>query len=368
MKPVYLVLLLLGVMGGPAASHGSLVIEGSQPSRQSNASPNLQATATSPGGLLLPLSPTSTPPQETHTLVPDSGCCTSVFWSPDSLWVAYVAKPEGPRAAGIYGAAADGTGVRRLFSRVGLLSPDWALMAYPEEEKTILMSTASGRKWVVPAAGRAVRFSPSGGKIIWEIGSSTYAQLDLRRRAIWMADVDGSDALRVVSTYGGGFVGWTAGETILLVSGKLSAYDPRGVWSVPLNATPPWLLFEADRVRDPLLSPDGTWLAFYVAYDTDPARDGLWLVKTDGTQQHQLPVFGAYHWRSGDQLLVVPQDLSSETMQVVQVDAPSGAVAKLPLAGPALAISANDWQPSPDGRWLAYVSGDTGGLMLAPLP
>jgi hypothetical protein len=274
---------------------------------------------------------------------------------------------KGARAAGIYGAAVDGTGVRRLYSRVGQLSPDWSLMAYPDDDKTILMSTASGRKWVVPAAGKAVWFSPSRDRLVWETGSSMYAHLDLRRRAIWMANVDGSQALKAVTTFGGGFIGWTADEAHLLVSGRLSASDPRGIWVIPLDGAPPWLLFAADHIRDPLLSPDGSWLAFYLAFGPDPSQDGLWLVKTDGTEQHHLPVFGAYRWRANDQLLVIPQNLAGE-LPMLQIDAPSGESRRLALPRGVLSISANDWQPSPDGRWLAYVAAGTGALMLTALP
>ncbi len=368
MKPSLMLILGLIVLSGPLARPAAAEFEAEAARAQPAATPSPQPPGSASGPLLLPVIPTATPQSAVLPLVPEADCCTGVFWSPDSVWVAYVARPKGARAAGIYGAAVDGSGVRRLYSRVGLLSPDWSLMAYPDDGKTILMSTASGRKWVLPAAGKAVWFSPSKDRIIWETGSSTYAHLDLRRRAIWMANIDGSRALKAVTTYGGGFIGWTAAEANLLVSGRLSAYDPRGVWVIPLDASPPWLLFEADRIRDPLLSPDGAWLAFYLAFGADAAQDGLWLVKTDGSQQHHLPIFGAYRWRSGDQLLVIPQTMPPGELELLQVDAPSGESKRLTLAEPGLLISANDWQPSPDGRWLAYVSADGGGLMLAPLP
>lgn len=368
MRLRFLLIAWLMVIAGPLAGPAAASFD-AEPGRPQPASTPSPPPAGSPSGaLLLPVSPTGTPPPGVRALVPEAGCCTGVFWSPDSVWVAYVARPKSARAAGIYGAAVDGTGVRRLYSRVGLLSPDWALMAYPDDGKTILMSTASGRKWVVPAAGNAVRFSPSRDRIIWETGSSTYAHLDLRRRAIWMANVDGSRAIKAVTTYGGGFIGWTADEANLLVSGRLSAYDPRGVWVIPLDASPPWLLFAADQIHDPLLSPDGAWLAFYQAFGADASQDGLWIVKTDGSQQHHLPYFGAYRWRSGDQLLVIAQAMEPDDPELLQVDAPSGESRRLAAFEQGASIAANDWQPSPDGRWLAFVSADGGGLMLAPLP
>jgi len=362
-------MLALGLisLSGLVAKPGPAGAVGEARRLQPAMTPVPTVTPSSAEGLLLPVQPTATPPIIALSLVPGPACCTGVSWSPDSARIAFVAKPKGARAAGIYGAAVDGTGVRRLYSRVGLLSPDWSLMAYPDDDKTILMSTASGRKWVVPAAGKAVWFSPSRDRLVWETGSSTYAHLDLRRRAIWMANIDGSQALKAVTTFGGGFIGWTADEASLLVSGRLSASDPRGIWVIPLDGSPPWLLFAADRIRDPLLSPDGSWLAFYLAFGPDPAQDGLWLVKTDGTGQHQLPVFGAYRWRAEDQLLVIPQNLDGE-LPMLQIDAPSGESRRLALPPGVLSISANDWQPSPDGRWLAYVSAETGALMLTALP
>jgi Tol biopolymer transport system component len=163
-------------------------------------------------------------------------------------------------------------------------------------------------------------------------------------------------------------MGWTADEANLLVSGRLSALDPRGIWVIPLDASPPWLLFEADRIHAPLLSPDGTWLAFYLAFGADASQDGLWIVKTDGSQQHHLPNFGSYRWRSGDQLLVIPQAMEPDEPELLQVDASSGESRRLTPFEWGASIGANDWQPSPDGRWLAFVSADGAGLMLAPLP
>ena len=68
-----------------------------------------------------------------------------------------------------------------------------------------------------------------------------------------------------------------------------------------------------------MLSPSGQWIVYYITFDADPSKNGLWLVRTDGSERRQLDreVFGAYQWREGargqchrgprsDPLLVVP--------------------------------------------------------------
>ena len=47
-------------------------------------------------------------------------------------------------------------------------------------------------------------------------------------------------------------------------------------------------LARANRLRDPSLSPSGKWLVFYSTFDPDPTRNGLWLVRTDGSESRQL--------------------------------------------------------------------------------
>jgi hypothetical protein len=64
----------------------------------------------------------------------------------------------------------------------------------------------------------------------------------------------------------------------------------------------------AERLRGGLLSQDGAWLAYYVALDEDPAQNGLWLVRSDGSTRRKLDrdLFGAYQWRDAGRLLVIP--------------------------------------------------------------
>ncbi len=366
MRALSAVFLLLALLAAPTWTGAGSPGPAQETSPDSGAVPGPTATATSP--ILLPSAPTPTPPAGERILVDESWCCTRLFWSPDSLWVAFVAKPKGVTEAGIFGAAVDGTGVRRLFPIVGALAPDWSAMAYPREGKTIVQDTATGRRWAVPSGGKAVRFSPSGLKMAWESGSDGFTHLDLRRRVVWLADRTGSNVQRIVTTYGGGLVGWSVGEANLLVSGRLSADGPSGLWSIPLAGGDPQLLVGVEGVRDPLLSPDSSWVAFYVAFGADPSQDGVWLVKTDGSAAKRLDLFGAYRWRSSDQLLLIPLDLAAPQVELIQINAASGAEARLPLPGSTVDIAGGDWQPSPDGNWIAYVSAQQGEVRLVPLP
>lgn len=44
-------------------------------------------------------------------------------------------------------------------------------------------------------------------------------------------------------------------------------------------------LARAERLRGQVLSPSGQWIVYYITFDDNPAQNGLWLVRTDGSQR-----------------------------------------------------------------------------------
>ena len=94
-----------------------------------------------------------------------------------------------------------------------------------------------------------------------------------------------------------------------------------------------------------------------MAFSGDPAQDGLWLIRTDGSSARRLDVFGAYAWRSEGRLLLIPIDLTTPVHRLLEVDAAGGTTR--PLTDPAvtpLKIDGGNWALSPDGNRFAFVA------------
>jgi hypothetical protein len=111
-------------------------------------------------------------------------------------------------------------------------------------------------------------------------------------------------------------------------------------------------------------------VAYYITFDTDTSRSGIWVQRTDGSGARKLDLWGAYQWRDESHLLAIPMRKPGETaFEVWEVDAASGASRKLTDAATTpLLILNGDWRVSPDGRYVVYVSSADRNLWLLGLP
>jgi Tol biopolymer transport system component len=299
----------------------------------------------------------------------EGGCCPYPSWSPDSLWVPFLDRPGPYEPTGLYAVAASGGEVAFIVERAGTFSRDWSRVAYIDGGRTFVERWVNGERWEIPNEGRSIRFSPSGQMIMWEVTSRGIEYPDLRQKAIWLANSDGTDAREVVSIMGGDFVGWVNGEQAIIVTGRLAPYGPSGIWRISIVDGAGQLFLEMDRVRSPLMSLKGDWIAFMVAFDTQEERNGLWVMRTDGSFSKKLEMFGAYRWRREGVLLVIPLDLESPGPTLWQVDVLSGETWRLiDPSITSLQIASNDWQPSPDGEKIVFRSAEDQNLWVLELP
>jgi hypothetical protein len=130
-----------------------------------------------------------------------------------------------------------------------------------------------------------------------------------------------------------------------LFNGRLSPEEEEQgfyVWSPQDGSTTE--LARGSRLRGSVLSMQGTWLAYLVTLDEDPADNGLWLANTHTGERKRLDLFGAYRWRDDGRILVVPLDLSSQYHSLWELDAASGEAHPLtdPCCDP-LRIANGDW-------------------------
>ena len=300
--------------------------------------------------------------------ITEDGCCPYPQWSSDSEWVMFFDAGESGDAPGLYSVPREGGSPTLLTSRIGVYSRDWSLVAYPEASMVYIERWVVSDRWTVPSPGRRILFSPDGKKIAWEVGSRDIRHQDLIQRAIWLAETDGSSTREVVTVNGGHFIGWSAGEDTILVFGRLAPDGPAGIWRVSTDDGAGHLLFEVERPRDLLISPKGGWLAFFVTFENQPDRNGLWIISVDGSVKRHYPFIGAYRWRTEGQLLVIPQDLDAPGAYLWQIDVSEDLVwESTDPSFTLLPIASNDWEPSPDGSEIVFRSYEDRNLWVFPL-
>ena len=188
---------------------------------------------------------------------------------------------------------------------------------------------------------------------------------------MWVSKVDGSDARRLSTIYGGGANGWFPdNEHILLTgrAGQIGEDETMVVFSL-LDGSMIELAQE-NRLRGGLISPAGTWVVYLTTFTGEVEKDGLWVVRSDGAERRKLPFYGPYHWLDDNHLIFIPTRSSpGEGFALWQINVETGETARLtdPETIP-ISIEGGDWALSPDGKKVVYVSAVDQNLWLIILP
>lgn len=289
----------------------------------------------------------------------------------------FIDKPSPDAPVGIWGVDVtrpDPT-PELVTERIAFYTADLAFLVELSQDTTVIerladpLTGTGGARWTVPAEGRPVSISPGRKRIAWQVSDD---DLPFERRVtqVWVANLDGSDAQPAATLPRGGFSGWVS-DDVLLLSGRESLESREHIlYTFSLTSGRTTELVRAERLRGGLLSPDGAWLAYYVALDKDPAQNGLWLVRTDGSARRQLDrdLFGAYQWRDAGRLLVIPFRPKAASHELWELDVNTGETRRLTDPGIVPFKMANgDWTVSPDGRHVAFVESRDRNIWLLTL-
>jgi len=328
--------------------------------------PTLSATATP--------EPTATPIPAAHQLI-TGGCCAQPSWSPDGSQVWFIDKPSDTAPVGIWGVTvtSGASGEPQFITdRPGFYSRDNSLVAYPEDGQTYIERVATGERWIAPSEGRAISFSPDGSQIAWQVNFSSFS-FDRRTVEVWVAGSgpDANDARRVATFTGGGLSGWFPGDARLLVTYRESAGADPALAVLNIADGTLTALVQSPTLRGGQISPGGAWVAYGVTFSGDATQDGLWVIRSDGSERRRLDVFGSYRWRTDGELIIVPLEADGQTgsHRFIAVDAATGEIR--PLTDPALTpfrIANGDWSLSPDGTRVVFVSAEDRNLWVIELP
>ena len=112
------------------------------------------------------------------------------------------------------------------------------------------------------------------------------------------------------------------------------------------------------RLRGLALSPDKRYMVYYVTFETESEKNGVWLIDLQNPEQpaQKLPFFGTYRWRDNQRLIYVPFDPAATYHDFYEYNVVTGQTYPLFPDGMELTIANNDWQVSPDGRKIALVA------------
>lgn len=336
--------------------------------------------STAPAAAVFPtVQPTATP-QPTPTITPTptpelrqlttDRCCVMPAWSPDSRQVLFIDKPDSQAEAGVYAVDIDRAQEPKRSGPVGIYSPDRSLVAYPVDVRTIVEKVSTGDRWVIPNNGQALTFSPDSRRVAWEIEAIS-GPYDARQNDIFMANYDGTDAGKVARVYGGGLVGWLPrGLNILFLGRPSLATQDSTLTVLDLHTNEAVDLVTAERISGVNISRDGSWVAYFISFNDDDQRNGIWVQRTDGSGARRLDVWGAYQWRADSHLLVIPARTSPDhAFEIWEVNAETGEKQQLTAAAVTpLNILNGDWRVSPDGQHVVFVNSTDRNLWLLKLP
>ena len=331
--------------------------------------------------------PTSTPtptatPAPTPRPLTEGGCCPEPFWSPDSRLVMFIDKPDEDAPVGIWGVdiTEDDSAPQLITERIAFYTPDLAFRMELGESSTTIErlspplhlanSDPEVTRWTIPAGGRSVSISPGQTRIAWAVVDENLP-FEERISRVWVADLDGENARQIATVARGGIYGWVSDE-VLLMSGRESLDSNQQLYyTLSLADASTVELARGERIRGAILSPDGAWMAYFVALEEDLSQNGLWLARTDGTERRRLDreLFGAYRWRDNARLLIVPIQPDAASHQLLQYDIETGDVGNLtdPKRVP-FKIANGQWSVSPDGRHVVFVEAGDHNLWLLTLP
>jgi Peptidase family M23 len=320
------------------------------------------------------------PPRIQHTTfaattsqLPDSprsisgaGCCVTPFWSADSSRVMFIDKPNANPAAIYSIVAAKSSTPQRELSSVVRLSPSQQYAVLSGSSRSQLEHLPSGERVQVPAS--SVVFSPSEQQVAWVV-SSQGGRFDTTRSLVYVASLSRTPRLKlgapkqVQVLYGGGISGWLS-ERELLVNGKTSPQTrDRQMWRLELGSLKRQVYAQALNFRGVLVSPDGRFVLYYVAFDSR-SRNGLFVLDTRSNTIQKLPWLGSYRFRDSSRVVFIPMQ-SAATHQVFEWD--SSQNTQRLVVDLQSKVAGDDWQVSPNGSSLVWVNAGTRRLQVIGL-
>ncbi|HZQ07997.1 MAG TPA: hypothetical protein VFD70_15550 [Anaerolineae bacterium] len=342
----------------PAPTDVATSAQGSSAGVKAQASvvPTVQAeTAVATLAPTVSLSPTREAAARLFQLM-EGGCCVSPMWSVDSEAVLFIDKPNADAPTGIYQVKLDAPKQETLWNeRIAFYTRELDYAQIPEPAGTRLIRVSDGSEVRIKNGGRQVQLSPDRTRIVWSESRDTYP-IENRVTNIVVANMDGTNPKQVTQILRGGVNGWLDNNRLLLNGRASRDTEDTTVFVYDLRDGSRTEIVRAVRLRLTSASRDGSWIAYVITNDDDAARNGLWVVRSDGTGAKKLDFFGGLQWRDGSHFIYTPFEMYAPSHAFVEYDAESGASRRLTPESQPFKIASGDWAVSPDGKKIVFVN------------
>ena len=254
----------------------------------------------------------------------------------------------------------------------------------PSRRDTYVLHAPSGQEWALPTTNTPI-FSPDGTLVAYPtaaagqpggappapaMGFSGPAPAFVLSSVV-LAGADGQAARTIQLPVNGSALAWVPGadgtpNAALLLTGRRAANDDPSLWLFDTRDRALTEITRSRRLVGALPSPDGTLVAWVAMWNVDAAQNGLWVARFDGGGARRVPMVGSYRWTADNRLIVIPHRSGPEQPHDVwSFNAANGESARLLNPGqPAIRVSNFDWDCSPDGSALCFVSSEDKGLWL----
>ena len=291
-------------------------------------------------------------------------CCTQPYWNKSSDQVRFIDQPRPDAALGIWGVDLDQAqaGPQLVTERLGVYSPDETLIAYPDRETglAVIERLADGQQWELDTQGHGLRFTPDSRHVMWTAYDED-APSDTRVETMWLANADGSDARVLFQARRTNMVAWLSADEMLMTR-RIPGTSDQQLFALSLaDGSERELLQVSPRMRGLTLSPDKRYLVYYVTFETESDKNGVWLMDLQDPDQpaQKLPFFGTYRWRDNQRLVYIPHDPDAASHEFFEYNILTKETQPLFPGGTNLTVANNDWQISPDGRKIVVVAANS---------
>ena len=287
-------------------------------------------------------------------------CCTNPYWANGSSEVRFIDRPASDTRLGVWGVELTQTDpVSSLVTeRLGVYSPDGKWVAYPDRGKgvAVIERLADGWKWELDTDENGLSFSPNSQQVMWTASNEDEPR-DTRQETIWLADVEGGPGQAVFSDRRVSRLGWLS-DNDLLMTRRFGGTSDVQLFILSLDDGRQTNLRTGPQMRGTSFSPDRRHLVYYVTFEDDASKNGVWLLdlQNPGGLPQKLPFFGSYRWRDSERLIFIPLEPDAETHQFYEYNIQSKETTPLFQSEVGLTIANNDWQVSPDGQKIALVA------------
>jgi hypothetical protein len=285
------------------------------------------------------------------------GCCAGAWWRPDSGALYFYDGPEGQIAA-VFEADLNtraplpsGYAVYTRFSP----SAQYAIEYDGERTPARIRRMVDNMVWSIDTGGAYPRFSPGERWLMWVRTGTSVPGAAPSRAEVWIGLPNGEQSRPIMAQQGGGAT-WLDDDRIMLTTRETGTnITTVSVYTISTGQTSP--LFSAANLRGLSVAPGGLHVMYYLAWQPDPASNGIYLRETRAEASSvRLPFFGGWRWRDSMSLVYIPF-APGAPMKFVLYDIINGAARDLTNPDdPAqrFSIANDDWSISPDGRHIAY--------------